>query len=195
MNILTRLGWFIVLTLAGLIAALVWFFLLKGEAEPAMEPTAAGTPAPAQPVTIATGSNTANAGAAAATGSARRTILVAPGTRAQMQEQMRAILAASRAVMEYAIDEDFSTARNLARAQGIAALPTDPAMTGGLPSDYQARTRALRRSFDDLADFIEANPDTTRIINEVTAMSIECTACHDAYRLEEQGAQPGVAQE
>lgn len=125
-------------------------------------------------------------------------VQLAPDERAWMLADMRKFLASSREIMELAIDEDFVAAEKLARSLGPAFATRDPALLARLPSDFRARDRAMRDNFDALADFIAATPDTVRVVEAVNAITPECSACHDAYRLErdeEQTAEPGGEQE
>ncbi len=113
----------------------------------------------------------------------RTSILLSPDERNQVLGEMRAILAGTRDIMDDAINGDFQAAEEQARAMGMAAANADAQILAKLPLDFSTLGLGLHRSFDDLADFIAANPDPLGIVDEVASLMVQCVACHDAYRL------------
>ncbi|HHL20650.1 MAG TPA: hypothetical protein ENJ52_03890 [Aliiroseovarius sp.] len=113
----------------------------------------------------------------------RTSILLSPDERNQVLGEMRAILSGTRDIMEDSINGDFQAAEDQARAMGMAAANADAQILAKLPLDFSSLGLGLHRSFDDLADFIAANPDPLGIVDEVASLMVQCVACHDAYRL------------
>ena len=113
----------------------------------------------------------------------RTSVLLSPDERNKVLGEMRAILSGTRDIMDDAISGDFQAAEDQARAMGMAAASEDTAIMVKLPLDFKTQGLGLHQSFDDLADFIAANPDPLKVVDEVTALMVQCVACHDAYRL------------
>ena len=113
----------------------------------------------------------------------RTSILLSPDERNQVLGEMRAILSGTRDIMDNSINGDLKAAEEQARAMGMAAANADAQILAKLPLDFSTLGLGLHRSFDDLADFIAANPDPLGIVDEVASLMVQCVACHDAYRL------------
>ncbi len=114
----------------------------------------------------------------------RTSILLSPDERNGVLGEMRAVLAGVQEILENAAAGDMDAARDKASSMGMAAANAEsPQLIAKLPLEFKALGMGLHRSFDELAVTIDATDDPVVVMEEVSALMVQCVACHDAYRI------------
>ena len=125
----------------------------------------------------------------------RVSVLLTADQRNASLAEMRDILESVQEIMEDTIAGDFKAASARATSQGMAAFnQEDPAVIAKLPIGFKSIGLTLRGGFDDLATTLDTTDNALEVLDEMSALMLNCTACHQTYRLGIEGEE-NLAQE
>ncbi len=114
----------------------------------------------------------------------RTTVLVQPGEREFVLDEMRSLLVAVRDIEDGIIRDDKAKVAAAARTVGMAAAhDAAPALMAKLPLDFKGLALPLHRGFDELAAAAEHGEPAPALTARLTGQLDRCVACHAAYRL------------
>jgi cytochrome c556 len=109
---------------------------------------------------------------------------VVPVTDAQRDVQLRdmqEMLRAMQAVMNAADAMEIPKISEAARAEGVAAAPSQDAL-GQLPRDYRAKLMETHAAFDAMADAVRGFTARDSVLAHLADISQRCVSCHAAYK-------------
>ena len=117
----------------------------------------------------------------------RTSVLLAPNERNKVLGEMRGLLEGVQQIVEASVQGDMETVTVVASSLGMAAASgEDPQMIRKLPLEFKTLGMATHAAFDDLADTARVG-SADDVLQELSVLMLNCTACHGGYRLGVEG--------
>jgi len=115
----------------------------------------------------------------------RQAILLLPGERDLVLNEMRAFLQATQEIVHAVTKQDTTAAAAAARRVGAAAQREVPAgLVGKLPGEFKLLGFDTHRRFDQLAMDAEQLGDPDHTLEQLGVLMGNCVGCHAAFRID-----------
>lgn len=114
----------------------------------------------------------------------RTAVLLEPGERQAVLEEMRLLLETSQAVVEALANNDLAAVEAAARPIGSAAIATvDFKLKAKLPLEFKELGFGTHYAFDDIADMAKEGKPAKEIQLKLATTMNNCIACHASFQL------------
>jgi cytochrome c556 len=114
----------------------------------------------------------------------RAVIALSADQREALLGEMRGMLTGVQTIMDAAATMDVARIRNVAKAQGTAAMTgSDSAFVQLLPQDFRKRETETRTQFDALSEAVRGFTARDTTLAYLARISQGCVACHGKYKL------------
>jgi hypothetical protein len=124
------------------------------------------------------------AGATQDTSDGRRGILLEPGERALVVQEMRRFVSGLQRLVDALARDSMHDVANAARSMGNASNDRIPGtMLGKLPLQFKALALSTHSGFDTIAMDAEWIALPQRTLGQLAELLGNCEACHDTYRI------------
>ncbi len=122
----------------------------------------------------------------------RIVVLLSADERNKVLGEMRGLLETVKIVVEASVAGDMARVSQASTAAGmVAAEGESPALIGKLPLAFMRLGMGTHEGFDDLAETAASADDPMVVLDELSGLMNNCTACHADYRLGVEGADLG----
>lgn len=119
------------------------------------------------------------------TGTDNRTaIVLSPGERDLILQEMRGLLSATQGILEGVNQGDMVRVATAARAAGMAAAAdVNPSLMAKLPLPFKSMGMSVHRSMDEMAQAAERGTPAPEILKMLGNTLGLCVACHSSWQL------------
>lgn len=119
------------------------------------------------------------------TGADKRIVVqLAPAERDLVLTEMRQMLTSVHGLIDAAARGDPKAMEQAARDSGMAmAADVNPMLMAKLPLEFKQLGMSVHEDFDKLSVKLAAGLDHTIVLQELSAITGRCVACHAMYRL------------
>lgn len=115
----------------------------------------------------------------------KRTVIALPAAQRDMLlNEMRGMLTGVQNIMDAASKMDIARIRNVASAEGTAAMiSNDSAFTQQLPPEFRKLEAETRTQFDGLSEAVRGFTARDTTLAYLSRISQGCVACHGKFKL------------
>lgn len=114
----------------------------------------------------------------------RTAVVLAPGERALILNEMRNLLGGVQGILEAINHNDMKQVARAARAVGTAsAADVNPALMAKLPLPFKQLGMSVHHDMDDLAQAAENGKPPAELQTMLGNTLAKCVACHSAWQL------------
>ncbi len=114
----------------------------------------------------------------------RTAVVLAPGERALILNEMRNLLGGVQGILEAINHNDMKQVARAARAVGTAsAADVNPALMAKLPLPFKQLGMSVHHEMDDLAQAAENGKPPAELQAMLSSTLAKCVACHSAWQL------------
>lgn len=115
----------------------------------------------------------------------RQALRLSPEQKNLVLEEMRAMLAATQAILSALPTKDMTTVAQQARAVGVGMLQkSEDHLQGALPPAFMQLGMATHEDFDRIAADAATTKDPQHTLQQLGDSLKKCITCHDTYRVQ-----------
>jgi hypothetical protein len=120
-----------------------------------------------------------------ATADGRAVLVLSPGERAMILEEMRLFLSGVQAMTGALSQQDMPAAAAAARSLGqVMVHEVPPTLRAKLPAEFRQLGFSVHRDFDQIALDAESMKDVSHSLGQLSATLQTCVACHAGYQIQ-----------
>lgn len=114
----------------------------------------------------------------------RTTIVLKPGERDLILQEMRGLLMATHDILDGINHANMASVAKAARSAGMAAAAdVNPALMAKLPLPFKSMGMGVHRNMDEMAHAAESGTLAPEILKQLTATLELCVGCHSTWQL------------